>query len=687
VIRPPRVFLALFSAASLAACADGPLGGSRDVMVDLTIDRQSMHPSLTDEGWPNAECLVSLRATATNGTASWSGATFRWYVGKDRAVPSDTLRLGADEARELWPSSGIAEGAGSSTTIVLTVGLPFEVDIVFDYQAEGSTSVKHASVRAMCGPPLPAQLPDAPLVTGLTIPASSTRQPGDTVVVSYSAHGSAAGIWATQLVVYGAFDRDTSTNESSASDAQRNIGVRIPVTTQLGVPVNVVVFAIDAFGQFGSRVAATNPVVDLTPPTIALLRVISRPLSPEVPPLRGPHFLGDSLWVLANAADNHSLKAIDWTGSPGGANGFLPADGNFPSTSAKILIHPEWQDGVQLRFKARDASGLQSQEILVQSAADFRVYPSRGGTALVDTILGLGQAIDEVVDEKRNRAYLLLSDFIVESRIVAVSLTDLSTVAVIPLPGLARDMDVVPSGDSLLVTIPSRMSLAVVNLSQLASPPTLLALSLLNPSSGESPDLIGITKSGKALVTAGRFPRLTQLLEVNLATGQQRFRDEAAAPAGFQGIGTSTDHSTLVILRIDCAQLYRSSTDTFEPCRTLRQHGLPSVDLTGERFAVGRDVYDASLTFLRTVESVPTIFPVQPPSVITPDGTQLYHYAEGVGLIRTRAADGAIQDRTRATPGRLRLLPGGTRVLVLFSVIADTRMSIIDLGPPAGSFP
>jgi hypothetical protein len=70
-----------------------------------------------------------------------------------------------------------------------------------------------------------------------------------------------------------------------------------------------------------------------------------------------------------------------------------------------------------------------------------------------------------------------------------------------------------------------------------------------------------------------------------------------------------------------------------------------SLDRGGQHNALSLDIYDASLTFVRRVESIYTSGAV-PAAAISADGEYLYHQIPA-GVLRSRVSDGVLIDRIR----------------------------------------
>jgi hypothetical protein len=91
---------------------------------------------------------------------------------------------------------------------------------------------------------------------------------------------------------------------------------------------------------------------------------------------------------------------------------------------------------------------------------------------------------------------------------------------------------------------------------------------------------------------------------------------------------------------------YETSTDQFMLGGIATPYdGFLSIDRDGQHLALALGLYDASLTFVRRIESVYGDAQVVPAISISADGEYLYHGARG-GIMRARVNDGRLVDWT-----------------------------------------
>jgi hypothetical protein len=177
--------------------------------------------------------------------------------------------------------------------------------------------------------------------------------------------------------------------------------------------------------------------------------------------------------------------------------------------------------------------------------------------------------------------------------------------------------------------------------------------------------------------------RAEKLLEVDLATGAERDRPDAGRD-GDTGAGEperSHDGTTLAGNWSGCLQRYDIVGDSFGPCQKPRVGDWPpSVDATGEHIALGTDVYDGSLQFLRRVHTTISENSIAP-TALSVDGEYLY-LALSKWVLRSRVSDGALLDRFAipSEPTSIRASPDGRMLVIVENHFSTTStINTVDL--------
>lgn len=214
-------------------------------------------------------------------------------------------------------------------------------------------------------------------------------------------------------------------------------------------------------------------------------------------------------------------------------------------------------------------------------------------------------AIRSVIDTDRQRIYALQGD----RRIRVLSTTTLEMIQTISLPYVPTSVDFTPSGDSLIAT--HQAGIGVIDLRQ--PTPVLSEIPVvLDGSINQQPTRVVVLGNGKAFVTlSGNAPRANVLLELNPATGEQRVRTDAADASGVASVYNmqrTPDRLAFVFKKAaDRFGRYDVATDQFTDGGIVPRPsggGRLSVARGGAYTADGRLIYDASLTFVRRVQSI-----------------------------------------------------------------------------------
>ncbi|HJU69937.1 MAG TPA: hypothetical protein VJ650_16985, partial [Gemmatimonadaceae bacterium] len=597
-----------------------------------------------------------------------------WYLGPDRTAPIDSSVVPASEVQESWGASDIASGTTQEARWAVTAGIPFGVVIEFRYHPSGGGS-KRATVTFNCGPSVTPGTPP-PAITSLSVrPPFSPAEPGDTLVVDYSVT-AAGGLWLTAVVLSGPCESEQIFFDSLRTSVTRSARLPVPPGCALGRPIVATVFAIDAAGEETSKSINTQiSLVDNTPPAVAVFFVPPGGLPSAS--LIGNFFVGDTIQVQLQASDNHAVRTLVWEVLPAGAHDSVLVSGTAATHNFSIPLDPSTVGSLQLRVSGRDSVG--NVTVVLTEPNAIRVYPTIQRPTRTATINGDLQEI--AFDIPRGVIYLLLSQ---QRRLTVVSSATLDVVRSVDLPSHPSDLDLSAGGDSLFVVLPQDRALAIYDLRTPAAAPTVLPLISVDTPTVQRPLNVRVASNGKAIITFRDVnARLQSVLEVDFATGQQRGRPEARGTNVVSDAQLTRSPDRSVIMLGNEAwffQRYDAATDTFSPQRQPRRSGLLSLDRGGSITAIGTDIYDAAMQFVRTVEtpggggSANTLLSV--------DGQFLYLPDWRLGIVRSRVSDGRLADRTPIPirPNHIRVSPDGSMLVIIErQIIGSSRISTVDL--------
>ena len=664
----------------LAACGDssGPASG---VTVDVVLQKV-LGPTVYRDalGESTVFCSVDLQAVARGtGSARWLDATLRWYAGAEGVTAIDSSVMPFDEIQGSWGQAEIAAGERLDTRWEFTAYAPFGASIEFRYRPAEGGGTRSTTVRFACSPPIPDNVAP-PAISALTVlPPAGDFEPGDVLMVSYSA-SSAATLWRSYVQLSGPCFVEVSVAENLEAAVNRTVSIPIPAECRLGVPLTVTVITFDAASQRTTRQATTPlTLVDRTPPWIQP-RFFPSYSSFGNLAASGDYFAGDSIEVILSAGDNHGLSALVWEVLPYGIRDSTIV--TTPTAAPRIFIRlrPEWSGPIELRLYARDQVGLVSN--IVMSAPDsVRVRPLVQRATTKATVSG--EIRDLVIDSRRGVIYLLQTS---SRRIAVLQLSTMQVSSTIAMPSFPQGLDLSVGGDSLIVTL-AQGALGIIDLRQSTLAATIVPLADLDQSLGQQPARVRVAANGKAMVALqGASEPAYRLLEVDLRTGAQRRRADVAGGGTMNGsFERSHDRSIMTFVNFGspaCFQTYDSNSDAFGTCSSSRisDGWQPTVDATGQRTAVNLEVFDASLRLLRRAGAPFGTGIV--PTALSPDGEYLYEAIPRLGIVRARVSDGQMLDRTY-TPLRIDLLrvsaDGALLVAVESPRTGTSEISTIDL--------
>jgi hypothetical protein len=293
------------------------------------------------------------------------------------------------------------------------------------------------------------------------------------------------------------------------------------------------------------------------------------------------------------------------------------------------------------------------------------------------------------MDEARGQAWTLRTSccesWIDQLDVATMTVTKTIMVGTEPDAWAGTSMAISANRDTLYVVAPSRNALAVV-VPAGNTPTVFRRIGVFRDSAGETPRLIAIAANGKALISQSRSGG-TAFAELDMATGAQRLRPDAAHPDTVEALLTSLEGSALAIVRRGCVQLYDAVTDTFGTCQPRPRGGMVTSDRTGARYAIGRGVYDRTFTLLRTVETVNRPLGAEGGSAIEASGEHVHHWHDMGGWMRSRVSDGALVDRTDGwlNPYLVRMWADGSRMLAVSGNSAGYRVTLVRLDPDSAT--
>lgn len=666
---------------AVAACSDST-GPRSSVTVNVTVrDLHAPVLGTIEDTIPSVSCSADMFAIARGtGQVTWSYADVRWYGGVGQSELFDSASFTAANIQSAWGEPTIAAGQSQTMTWNLWATMPFKAVVRYHYSQQGGGQ-DTTSATIDCGPEVPAGTP-APSVTDLSVQSrADVVEPGDTVDVTYSA-SSPVGVWTSVVQLSGPCDVRRIIPDSLKTSVTRTVHIALPRTCLLGRSISAAVGAWDGALQGGARVVDTQiSLLDVTPPTIHP-EYLPNGSGSWSPTFSGTYFTGDTVYVIPSAIDNHALRSFVWEFQPAGVKDSVTTTNWYLYDEIRIPIPSSVTGPQQLRFYAHDAVGLTSDTIAAPKDSSFNV----GGTLQlpVQSTTASGEIRDVAIDTRRGLIYLLQSN---NRRVVSLSLPSLAVARVDSFPAMPDRFDLTPNGDSLIVLLARMGALGIVDLTQSSHPQSIIPLTGFDTSAlGFTPPGMGVTANGTVFVALpSATANMSQLLEVNLETGTQRIRTDAG-DGGIIGSGNmvgSLDHSVVLLTGGPTYyQRYESGTDSFGPRESLDGRGYIALDATGDRVAIGRDVYDGSLNFLRTVDS-----PIGPCCVsgtaISPAGDVVYQ-AWWPYVVRSRVFDGAILDRIRnpIQPSYLRVSADGKLLITVESdylTVSTTKISVITL--------
>jgi len=658
-------------------CRDGTAPNDNTLDVTLALDGAPIQSITDTPDGPKISCDVNLIATARGkGTAAWTGAKALWYIGRNRATAVDsTFNSSGDVEDGFGGSGGIDAGETLRTTWTFHDAVPFEVSFSFSYETDKG-GLGAATTRFRCGPdPATAVTPS---VASITVPTpTSGLKVGDTVSVSYH-ETSSSGVWVSDVQITGAFLAEQWVGEHLTTNVDRTVKFVIPSGMTPDLPLVVWVRAYDAALDGAERSLQTQlTFTDVTPPTIGLPWNIS-----------GQFAVGDTLALTANAYDDNLLGWLVWSlGPPANARDSVAATPGhaYEMLTANVVIRPEWLGTPIASLYVRDAAGHTSTTVSTQPDA-LRFYPVTERATTQPLVLSpVGDADDMVYDAKRGLMYVGLPN---DYQIGVFAPSTMTAQPPIVLSGPFGGMDLSLSGDSLLVAVPAADAIYVFDLTHPSAPPSTLRLTVLDTASNYRggpfrPSALRIAANGKMLVFL-TYPTTSndQVVEVDLATGEQRVRTDARMlttvdPLWTRYLGRSPDRSRIYAVGMT-AGIYDATSDTF----TISLSGSLSTctgmtfDNSGTVLTRGNEVRDQDLHRLAELYFAGVAVCV----AISPDGSTVYETDGGANMRSMTLATQLMIERVPLplTPDRLFVDPGGDWLLA-FKTRQGAKVTRVDL--------
>jgi hypothetical protein len=259
----------------------------------------------------------------------------------------------------------------------------------------------------------------------------------------------------------------------------------------------------------------------------------------------------------------------------------------------------------------------------------------------------------------------------------------------ITLPAGAGGMDLSLTGDSLLVAVPSMMSIAVVDLTRPSAAPTMLTLPVVDTAGSvagmgdgvPSPTDVRIVSNGKMFAFLSWATRSNdELVEVDLTTGAQKIRTDARAISGAPGptwtnnVERSGDRARLYVVS---SARYDAATDSWTAGVSGAASGAFGIttNMTGTQLTATNLILDASYRTIWTADPSNQGTTVLGMST---DGATVYVGA-GKTLTMMRNADKVMLERTPIPvfAERVFAVPGKSEVLV-FESSSGARVTRVD---------
>lgn len=656
---------ALIVSAVLVVCGACDATGPDDSSLEVRIFATAAAPATTrqDDGSLIIECAVHLNASALGSDASavWDDALLRWYAGPDRTTPFQIDTLSSAEVADLWGSDRLTLAEALDGDWLLFATLPFIADVEFFFRVNGTGQRRSTSTSAACGIDPAALTPAPPTVSSVEIRAPSPFEPGDTLVVSYSANAPGL-LFSTAVVIEGAWEHTEHVAEDLVTASSREVRLAIPPGVTLGAALDIAVIAVDAHGQTSSPVwAQSEPLVDVTPPDFV---VPSR--------LVGQYAAGDSIPINFHVRDNHELG--DLIVEIGGDSRIFPLDGSVAMTYLSVTAEAMWLGAPGFAVSVTDAGGRIGPRHEAH-ADSFRIFPVVDRPRVSWT--GPDRYRNAAWDDANERLYLTFHEPVVDGGIdrrlelFVVSTATMSTLSSHLLPAPAVSVDFTVSGDTAVVAL-DRGTLAIIDLRVDA----VTEVPLVPGTWGRAGNLT-VLADGRALVELvdvddGPFLALVDIADGTVLWTQQleragvaiaRARDRSVA-----GVRSSTG----------CMMVYTAATRTLSPCLSGVgiQNGALNADATGSRFLSAEYVIDVPTESVR-IPAWGMREDRTPVTAFAPDDITMYR-SDAAGLTHVRISDGVALERVSfPIAGDLFISADGSTLIAPHNDVNNTSRPVI----------
>lgn len=550
----PRWAPLLLVAVALA-CADAT--GPADRFDVAIYTRQPVPPVITETAaGVRIACFIGFIAQGSGrGSATWDGATFRWFVGADRSRPVDSARVAREEVGLLWPSADVPVGRSDSTLVRFESSLPFELEAAFRFRRPGEGAPDTTTVRATCGTQ-PAGAAGLPSVRITSITASSDSvETGDTIVVAYEV-AAPQGLWESGVEITAPFQRLAPVAEQGRTASVRQAQFVVPPGVPSGTLFTVRAYATDGAARSDDTLAQPFRIWDLTPPRVeADFRPVQRAE-------------GESFAVAVRLADANGLRRLHYElGSPVLRRDSVTVEGAAAQLELTIPVGAGWSGAdAGLRLWATDVAGVQSA-VLASAPATYRFHETVAPPALWNTLVAGGGEAPSIADPARG---LLYANEPGAASIAVVDVASFTRVATIALPTAARAFDLTPGGDSLLAVDGERFLVRVVDLTTRTLRDSISFAWLATVPGEHSPRGISVASNRKAFVALHRaYSGLRQLVEVDLATGRSDLREDflgEETDPWWRWMAATPQRDRILLVQRPCIRWYEAATDTFSSC-------------------------------------------------------------------------------------------------------------------------